>query len=325
MRSDPVWISQHRIAWWLLLWLALLPNLLLVLGSEHDGTTTDSSNASTTTSDAIDVFDELDTGPEQAVLFPSFTITIGLIVFWLLTRYLSVLPYTAVMFLLGTLMGLGTVLNENWDDFLDQSLRQWVNINSRVLLLVFLPGLIYKDAFSQQVHIFSVALVQCLIFAFPMVLAGTALTALVGFYVFPYDWSFDFAMTFGAILSATDPVAVAALLEAVGAPPRLQVHIAGEALLNDGAAIVFFDIFAERYLAGLGVEGVGEAIGLKEGIFLFMRKALGAVAVGIFFGGGLLICLYFLNRRFDREENVVQGRFFLHFSFFPAIDHFFLK
>ena len=52
-------------------------------------------------------------------------------------------------------------------------------------------------------------------------------------------------MTFGAILSATDPVAVAVLLEAVGAPPRLKVHIAGEALLNDGAAIVFFDIFSE--------------------------------------------------------------------------------
>lgn len=45
-------------------------------------------------------------------------------------------------------------------------------------------------------------------------------------------------MTFGSILSATDPVAVASLLEEVGAPPRLKVHIAGEALLNDGAAIV---------------------------------------------------------------------------------------
>jgi len=46
------------------------------------------------------------------------------------------------------------------------------------------------------------------------------------------------AMTFGSILSATDPVAVASLLEEVGAPPRLKIHIGGEALLNDGAAIV---------------------------------------------------------------------------------------
>ena len=60
-----------------------------------------------------------------------------------------------------------------------------------------------------------------------MVLAGTTLTALVAYYIFPYDWSFNLAMTFGSILSATDPVAVAALLDQVGAPPRLKIHIAG--------------------------------------------------------------------------------------------------
>ena len=44
-------------------------------------------------------------------------------------------------------------------------------------------------------------------------------------------------MVFGAILSATDPVAVSALLNKVGAPPRLKIHISGESLLNDGSAI----------------------------------------------------------------------------------------
>jgi len=48
-----------------------------------------------------------------------------------------------------------------------------------------------------------------------MVLAGTALTALVAFYIFPYNWSFNLAMTIGSILSATDPVAVSALLDEV--------------------------------------------------------------------------------------------------------------
>lgn len=137
-----------------------------------------------------------------------------------------------------------------------------------------------------------------MIFAFPMVLAGTVLTALLAFYGFPYGWTFDLAMTFGAILSATDPVAVAALLEQVGAPPRLKVHIAGEALLNDGAAIVFFEIFAERFL---GVE-----IGWGEGIKLFCQKAFGAVASGLFFAACLLLALYGLDRKFSREENIVQ-------------------
>ena len=58
-----------------------------------------------------------------------------------------------------------------------------------------------------------------------MVLAGTYLMALVGEYILPYNWNFDLSMTFGAILSATDPVAVSALLNEVGAPPRLVLIV----------------------------------------------------------------------------------------------------
>ena len=139
-----------------------------------------------------------------------------------------------------------------------------------------------------------------------MVLAGTTLTALVAYYIFPYDWSFNLAMTFGSILSATDPVAVAALLDQVGAPPRLKIHIAGESLLNDGSAIVFFSIFSGLFLLELGVEGLGEQVNGLEGIKLFFRKSVGGACIGLFFGLGLLTLLYLLNRRLDREENVVQ-------------------
>ena len=72
--------------------------------------------------------------------------------------------------------------------------------------------------------------------AFPEVLAGAALTACVLTYVFPYfkvlgffetgfvGEAFIFSMVLGSILSATDPVAVSALLNEVGAPPRLKTR-----------------------------------------------------------------------------------------------------
>lgn len=113
-------------------------------------------------------------------------------------------------------------------------------------------------------------------------------------------------MTFGSILSATDPVAVAALLEQVGAPPRLKLHIAGEALLNDGSAIVFFTIFALRYFNELGIEGVGEDIGWGRGFELFFRMSLGGAAIGFITGCCIILILYLLDRRFSREENVVE-------------------
>ena len=44
----------------------------------------------------------------------------------------------------------------------------------------------------------------------------------------------------GAVLAATDPVAVVALLQSVGASPFLTMQITGESLMNDGTAIVLY-------------------------------------------------------------------------------------
>jgi NhaP-type Na+/H+ or K+/H+ antiporter len=137
-----------------------------------------------------------------------------------------------------------------------------------------------------------------------MVLAGTSLTALVAYYIFPYNWSFNLAMTLGSILSATDPVAVSTLLEEVGAPPRLKVHISGESLLNDGSAMVFYTIFSSLFLYEYGIGG--EEIDGGQGVKIFVRMALGGMCIGIAFGLALLIILYILNRKLNAEENVVQ-------------------
>ena len=112
-----------------------------------------------------------------------------------------------------------------------------LSLDAEVLLLTFLPGLIFRDAYTSNVFLFQKAFWQCVVMAFPMVLAGTCLTALIGYFILPYGWSWSFCMMFGAIMSATDPVAVSALLNEVGAPPRLKIHISGESLMNDGSAI----------------------------------------------------------------------------------------
>eukprot|EP00536_Pseudo-nitzschia_multiseries_P009374 jgi/Psemu1/258075/estExt_Genewise1Plus.C_2600019 len=248
--------------------------------------------------------------PAHAVLYPPFILTLGVMVYYCLSRYLHWLPYTAVMFLLGVIMGIvaaaETILNTNSStNYMHDTLFAWQGINSEVLLLVFLPGLIFKDALGQNVYLFTIAILQLLIFAFPMVLAGTALTACVGYYIFPFEWSFPLCLTFGSILSATDPVAVAALLEEVGAPPRLSTHIAGESLLNDGAAIVFFFIFSRIFYNEFD-SSVGENISLGEGVKIFVQKAFGGFAIGLVAGLTIIFVLTKLHRRFGREENIVQ-------------------
>ena len=248
---------------------------------------------------------QVETEPSTTVLFPWFSEALGVIVFFLTTRLLKTLPYTAIMFLLGAFMGVGSTRLER-DDLLTESIYQWVRINSEVLLLVFLPGLVFRDAFTMNVRLFLLGINQLLLLAFPMVLAGTCLTALVGFYILPYDWSWNLSMTFGSILAATDPVAVCSLLNEVGAPPRLKIHISGESMLNDGSAFVFYTIFGALFLTELGIEGLGENIDVAKGFAVFFRMSLGGAAFGVAFGLGLVLILYYLNRRLNTEENVIQ-------------------
>ena len=75
--------------------------------------------------------------------------------------------------------------------------------------------------------------------AFPAMITASAVTALLIWAAIP-DWSFWICWLIGIILSATDPVAVVALLKELGASKALGTLIEGESLLNDGSAVVLF-------------------------------------------------------------------------------------
>jgi heme O synthase-like polyprenyltransferase len=87
---------------------------------------------------------ELESEPVHAILFPWFMQALGLVAFFLITRYAKFLPYTAVIFVLGTFIGAGTARLQGHNQLADSVVNYWVNIDSEVLLNVFLPGLIMK-------------------------------------------------------------------------------------------------------------------------------------------------------------------------------------
>jgi monovalent cation:H+ antiporter, CPA1 family len=76
---------------------------------------------------------------------------------------------------------------------------------------------------------------------------GVAVTALMvgaGLWL-AADWfgvplSFAWALVFGSVIAPTDPIAVLATLRSTHAPETLEMDMAGEALFNDGIAIVLF-------------------------------------------------------------------------------------
>jgi len=241
-----------------------------------------------------------------ALVWPALMLFFGVCGYFFLSRYVPTFPTTALMFLFGMATGIIASATSMSNNAYTQSTLLWEDINSELLLMAFLPALLFGDAFNLNVNLIRESWLQCLIMAFPLVLIGTGLTALVGVYILPYDWNGWLALTWGSILAATDPVAVAALLKELGAPPRLKMLIAGESLLNDGSAIVFFTIFSQKWFASLNINGFGYDIDMAQGFAIFFRMSLGAIAIGILMGLILVLILRRLSRRFSHGDSVVQ-------------------
>jgi NhaP-type Na+/H+ or K+/H+ antiporter len=108
------------------------------------------------------------------------------------------------------------------------------------------------------------------------------------------------------LLAGTDPVAVSGLLNALGAPPRLSMHVSGESLLNDGSSVVLYQIFRALYFYEFELPNFGTDIGWGEGIKLFFQLAFGGAAIGVSFGFLSVLFIYLLNRRLSAEENTIQ-------------------
>ena len=186
---------------------------IIVAGYSYhvDGATAENTNTTTTQED-----ESQDEAAVDAVFFPWFAQLLGIVVYYVLSRYARAIPFTAMMFLIGLAIGAGVELSPNeQENVASGSASTWMQIPGNLILMIFLPGLLYVDSYAIDVHLFLKSFSQLFLFAFPMVLAGTSLTALVAYYIFPYQWPFDLCMTFGAILSATDPVVRSLILQMI--------------------------------------------------------------------------------------------------------------
>ncbi|GAQ86569.1 Na+/H+ antiporter [Klebsormidium nitens] len=110
----------------------------------------------------------------------------------------------------------------------------------------------------------------------PGVLVNTFVLGAALKFCFPYSWSWGLSLTLGGLLSATDPVAVVALLKELGASKKLNTIIEGESLINDGTAIVVFRLFYRIVF--------GSKFNFVNTIVYFMQISFGGVAMGIAFG-----------------------------------------
>jgi len=169
-------------------------------------------------------------------------------------RFLQKVPYTCMLFLLGWIFAAIHHVRpkDHWSAWPTWfiSVDIWERIDPHLVFYVFLPVLIFVEAMRLNVKLAAKCFSQVMVLACPGVLLGTALTAVFSKYCFPYGWDWPTALIFGSILSATDPVAVVSLFQTLGVSARLTMVISGESLLNDGTAIVLFELMLKLLLGG---------------------------------------------------------------------------
>jgi len=153
------------------------------------------------------------------------------------------------------------------------SLLSDFHLTPELVLFVFIPTLIFESAFNLDARQVSSNIWPIMTLAIPGLLISTGIIGLI-FSVFT-DFDLMVALLLGAILSATDPVAVIAIFKQLGVPERLTILVEGESLFNDATSLVLATILiglltAGQFSSGVLVSGTGE--------FLFVFA--GGVAVG---------------------------------------------
>jgi CPA1 family monovalent cation:H+ antiporter len=172
------------------------------------------------------------------------------------------LPFTVAL----VLVGLGLAF---FPDFLE------LDVSSDLILGLLVPPLVFQATLYLPWRSLRADLLPVIALAVGGTLLGTLLVAGI---VEPFsDLPWLAALTFGALISATDPTAVVAFFKTLGVDKRLSVLVEGESLFNDGVAIVLFNLAVAAALTGDDVT-LGGAIGD------FLVMGLGGLAVGAVLG-----------------------------------------
>ena len=200
------------------------------------------------------------------------------------------LPYTIGLLIVG--IGIGYLSSRV--DML-APLRE-VQLTPDIILFLILPTLLFEASINIDSRLLSRNLVPILLLATVGLLISTVI---VGFGISAVTpLTLGAALVFGALISATDPVAVIALFKELGVPKRLSTLVDGESLFNDATAIVVFNILiviittGTAFSASVVISGVGQ----------FLLVFIGGLLAGVTLGAAMLWII-----ALERSDHMVQA------------------
>ncbi|NND03049.1 MAG: hypothetical protein HKN91_09700, partial [Acidimicrobiia bacterium] len=150
-----------------------------------------------------------------------------------------------------------------------------VDLSAELILAVLVPPLLFEGTLHISWRKFRADLRAVTLIAVGGTLIGTFVVG--GFVNQLVDVPWAPALAFGALISATDPVAVISFFRSIGVSKRLTILVEGESLLNDGVSFVVFTLALAAAAPGAGFD-------LASALGDFVLIAFGGLAVGIVLG-----------------------------------------
>jgi CPA1 family monovalent cation:H+ antiporter len=150
-----------------------------------------------------------------------------------------------------------------------------LRLDPDLVFLVFLPPVLWFAAYFTSLRDFRANLRPISLLAIGLVLATTAVVAVVARFVMP-GMSWAAAIALGAIVSPPDAVAAAAIARRLGIPFRIVTVLEGESLINDAAALVIYRSAVAAVVTG--------AFSLSDALWQFVVTSAGGVLVGLIVG-----------------------------------------
>ena len=177
-----------------------------------------------------------------------------------LARRLSI-PYPIVLVIGGALFGFIPGLPA-------------VKLDPNVVLVVFLPVLVYSAAFFANLGDIRQNLRGITLVSVGLVLVTMTTVAIVAHALVGLPWAAAFAL--GAVISPTDPLAAGLIMRSQNVPRRLVSAAEGEGLFNDATALVAFRVAVGAVVAG--------SFSLGQATLALIADAAGGVAIGLAVG-----------------------------------------
>ena len=181
-----------------------------------------------------------------------------------------------------------------------------VRLDPDVVLVVFLPPLLYGAAFFANLGDIRANLRSNTLAAIGLVLVTMIAVAVVAHAVIPgMPWGAAFAL--GAIVSPTDPLAGAAIMRRLGVPRRPVSAVEAEGLFNDATALVAYRVAVVAVVDG--------SFSLGDAVLRFVISVIGGIAIGLAVGW---IVAFIRARTQDAQVSITISLLSGYAAFIPA-------